>query len=243
MAKRTISISFPPFHVLAKHLVQDEDFLSDAKILLDIDDTKYSKLANSLIAEKDFIDRNKLNDIVQSVLGTNDQAKVISKIIWRLHKLMREQSNETLERSIELLGEAINEHSESLSKEQHGKLIKRIEELVVSPQSLSRQQKAEELAESIGKELESLQLICDIRPVFDESRSNIEGAIPISMLILDYADPGGSTSRIEIRMTEEQIRDLCDKSQHAKNKILVLKRMLTEKSISLPNTPATMDER
>ena len=75
--------------------------------------------------------------------------------------------------------------------EQRKLLADRIEKLVAVPAGLARQYKAEQLAEATGTELEDLQVICDLRPVFNEERSEIEGAIPISTLKLDVLGPNG----------------------------------------------------
>jgi hypothetical protein len=92
-----------------------------------------------------------------------------------------------------------------------------------------------------GAELSEVQLLCDIRPIFNEEHSEVLGAIPITTLKLDVVSVDGSISRLEIRLTEEQVYDFCDKVLNVNNKINTIKSILKEKSITLPKTPATMD--
>ena len=244
MARAAIPcFSSPPFSVIAEYLAKDEDFLADAHQVLGLEDSVCRALENSLAAEKSFLSFKRLNSVVQAVLGTESpEASKVSTFIWRLHRTIRRDSDETVERSVEILREAIGEHSETLTVEQRKLLADRIEKLVAVPTGLARQYKAEKLAEATGTELEDLQVICDVRPVFNEERSEIEGAIPISTLKLDLLGPNGLPSRIEVRMTEEQVADLFEKALYAQTKLSVIKKMLEENSIALPSTSATTDE-
>jgi hypothetical protein len=243
MAKATVRISMPPFSLIAEHLARDDDFLADAKVLLAIDVPAYEALRKRLAEDKSFLDRDSLVQLVLSALGPGSPADEIGRIIWRFHRLVRQKSEEPLEKSQAILCDAIRKHSKKLSKEDREKLAERITALAVAPQSLARHYKAEQLAESVGVKLLDAQLICDIRPVFDESRSEIEGAIPVSTLQLDIAQHDGSSSRIEVLVTEQQVLELCEKSQLAARKLSIIKRLLSAKSIAVPSTSATLAEK
>ncbi len=236
-------VTNPPFSVVAEYLAKDEDFLADAGEVLGLEGSVCAALEEALAAEKSFLSRRALKNVVQRVLGPESPvAKRVSAFIWRLHRTIRRDSDETVERSVALLREAISEHSEKLSVEQRKVLADRIERLVAVPAGLARQFKAECLAEATGTELEDLQVICDLRPVFNEERSEIEGAIPISILKLDVLGPNGLPSRIEVRLTEAQVADLFEKAHYAQTKLSVIKRMLERNSIALPSTSATTGE-
>ena len=232
-----------PFPIVAESYAKDEDFLADAKVVLALEDSVCAALSDALTTETSFLDRETLRGVVKRVLGPEVlDAEAVADFIWLLHRALRHESDETVDRSVALLREAIAEHSNKLTKQQKKQLADRIEKLVAAPSGLARQHKAEQLAEATGTELEDLQVICDVRPVFNEARSEIEGAIPISTLKLDVTNPDGSPSRIEVRLTESQVTDLCAKAQYAESKLLVIKRLLAEKSIALPTTSATVHE-
>jgi hypothetical protein len=237
------NLPYPPFSVLAKHLSRDEDFLADVQIILDLNTSKYSKLVTALASDESFLDSRKLTRLVQSVFKTAEEASKLAKIIQRFHKFLCENSDESPEQSLAMLCSALSEDTSKISSEDCAKLAKRIKDLVFVPQSLARQQKAEELAEATGIDIKDLQLICDIRPIFNDERSTIEGAIPISILKIDFSEPDGSVSRMEFSLTEEQILILCTKTQLAKNKISAIKRFLVEKEIKLPATSVTINEK
>jgi len=230
------------FRILAEHLVQDEDFVSDALTVLDIDDANFETLANGLRDSEAFLDRKTLSTIVEQVLGKADRSDTISHLVWRLNEMVRD-ADEPLQTAIAAFRHAVDETLEQKSEGDRKKLGERIERLVCTPPGFARQHKAQELTEATGAELDELQIICDIRPVFDEERSKIEGAIPVSTLIVDVVQTDGTSSRIQVRLNEQEVADLLSKAEFAKAKLAVIRRMLKDKSITLPATSATIDER
>ena len=81
-----------------------------------------------------------------------------------------------------------------------------------------------------------------MRPVFDEGRTQIEGAVPVSTLRLDLIESDGRTSSVEVRLSERQVADLCAKAESARRKVDVIKKLLREKKITSPKTSATLDD-
>lgn len=244
MARTVFSfVTTPPFSVIADYLAKDEDFIADAGAVLSLDAPVCAALESALIAEKSFLSRKMLNGIVERVLGSeSEEIKKVSAFIWRVHRTIRRDSDETVERAVALLRKAIEENTKELTEEQRKLLADRIEKLVAAPTGLARQYKAEQLADVTGTELEDLQVICDLRPVFNEERSEIEGAIPISTLKLDVLGPNGMPARIEVRLTEVQIADLFEKAHYAQTKLSSIKQMMAKCSIALPITSATVDK-
>ncbi|MCH7988631.1 MAG: hypothetical protein IID46_05690 [Planctomycetes bacterium] len=243
MARR-FNISFvgsPPFRMLGDHLVKDEDFLADARRLLTVEAERFERLASTLEEIDSFIDRERLTETVEEVLGATEDAKKIARTIWRLASMLRD-SDEPLEETVSLLKTAINEQMEQLQPDERKTLAERLDRLAARPSGFDRQHKAQQLAEATGKELDELQIICDLRPVFNDERTIVEGGIPVTTLHLDVID-SGTTSSIEIRLNEEQLNDVCDKAQAAIRKLTALKDLLVEKKITLPRTSATINER
>lgn len=235
------SVVRPPFRVLAEHLAQDDSFLDDARAILAMDETTVEALGDALAADESFLDRSNLERVLHRFLPAEDTAKDVSRTISRMADMLRD-ADEPLGSAVRLLKEAICEHSTKLEQEDRRKLGDRIEKLSVLPQGLTRQHKAEQLAEATGRELEQLQILCDLRPVLTEDRRTVEGAIPITTLTLQV-DDAGTSSTLEIRMTERQVIELCEKAEFARTKLETIKRMLEEKSIVMPRTSATVAER
>jgi len=99
-----------------------------------------------------------------------------------------------------------------------------------------------ELVDVIGAELDSFRIICDIRPIFDRSRERIDGAIPLTLLRLDYSKPDGESAVVEVRVTEKQITQFEDKIANAKLKLRMIKELLSRQELPIPKTKSTVSE-
>ena len=241
MAKRfRFSISGPPFGFIVQQLMDDDDFKKDARQLLGIEQERFEALADALVANDSFLDRDAVRSLAASHLGEAAEASQISHAIWRFAEILRD-ADQALDKAFAILREAINEQLEDFSKEEKEELLTRLQRLCVNPLGFNRQHKAERLAEATSKELENLQIICDIRPVFNEDRSEIEGAIPATLLQISFDDIGTSSS-LDIRLTESQLRDLEDKVGSARKKLRVIKDFLVAKSVAMPMTSATLTD-
>jgi hypothetical protein len=242
MGRRFFAFGTPPFQVIAEHLAKDEDFSHDVNRLLHISDDDLAALTRALVTSESFLDRKGLFALVDRFLGASENSTHIARIIWRLNEILRD-ADEPLEKAVGTLKQCISEFCTQIADGDRREAGERIEKLVVAPPALTRQHKAQRLAGATGAELEDIQIICDIRPVFNEERSQIEDAIPITMLRLDTIGLDGEGATIEIRLTEEQLTELCMKAELAKSKVSVIKKTLADKCITMPFTSATIDER
>lgn len=231
----------PPFRILIEYLVQQKDFLSDAGTILRLPEETYEELARALSAFNGFLDRKALSEITSQTVPSGNQPETVSGVIWRLNRYVRE-SDETLTESLQILKTAIQKHGTDFESEQRSQLGDRLATLIAEPLGFVRQHKADRLVEATGRELTDLQIICDLRPVFNEERTEIEGAIPVSTLTLDLVELDGNTTRLEVRLSKRQIADLCRKAESAKGKSALIEKMLADKGIVLPRTSATVDD-
>ena len=221
----------------ANHLVKDEDFVKDAQRILAIGPDQFEELAVALEQFSSFLSRELLTEVVVEAIGETDDAKKIGRTIRRLATVLRE-SEDPVGENVGELKDAINEHLTQLNSDERQTLGERLDRLAAKPSGFDRQYKAQELVDATGKELDGLQFICDMRPVFNEDRSTVEGVIPLTTLRIDISD-GDASSSMDIRLNEEQLNDLFDKSQIALRKLSMLKEFLPEKDITLPQTQAT----
>ncbi len=240
MARQLFSIGGAPFSFLAEGLARNEAFLSDVKLILQIDDEDLDRLHDALSQEESFLDQGTLSKIVENTLEASESSSRISATIWQLSQVLH-NADEQPEAAAAQLKEAIVKSSSGISETEGRKLGERLEKLAARPTGFARQSKAQRLSEATGAELEDLQIISDIRPVFNEDRSAIEAAVPVTTLRLDIVESAGSPSTIEVRLTEQQVADLLMKAECAKTKIAVIKKTLRDKSIVMPVTTATID--
>ncbi len=126
---------------------------------------------------------------------------------------------------------AADKYSSDFPESKNSALKERVRKLVLAPRGFKRQRKAETLAEATGADLSDINVICDIRPVFDNERKEIEGAVVISTLTLEILEPDGKLSSVECRLTERQLDDLYTVALNAKQKLTAIKNLLATKSI------------
>ncbi len=230
MARQRSVFGFaPPFRFIADRLLQDAGFLSDLKKVVDLSNANFESLAAELQAHPNFLIASDVSAIAQKVLSGPD-AEAIARALLRLHTVLR-GTEETDEEALAGLCAAAAKHADAFPEHKVTILKNRVQKLVLGPPGFKRQQKAETLAEATGADLSDLNIICDIRPVFDDARKQIEGALVISTLTLEILGLDGTLSSVECRLTEKQLDDLCRVSLNAKQKLEAIKKLLDDKSI------------
>jgi hypothetical protein len=123
-------------------------------------------------------------------------------------------------------------------------ILKRLREilpcLVQSYPALQRLKKAERLADVTGEAVESVELICDLRPIFDESRKEVEGMMPYTRLRLVVTGVDGLPRAFEAQLSYQQVRDLQEKAEKAITKLEVLRKDVEQwLPGGLPDLPLT----
>ena len=144
--------------------------------------------------------------------------------------------------AMDALGKAIEEKAESLEPQERRTLTDRLRKLVAEPIGIAKQYKARQLVDAIGAELDDFRIICDIRPIFDQKRERIDGAIPLAILRLEYSKPDGESAVVELRVTEKQIAKFGEKIANANLKLRMIKELLANYQIAVPKTKSTVAE-
>jgi len=239
MTTRKLVFGNPPFKFLADHLAQDEDFLDDAKQIIELDEDAYLRLATELAKSDDFLSRSDLAAIVRECV--DDASDRIATIIHRIGGIVHDADMDATD-AMDALAKAIEDKAESLDVQDRRKLTDRLRKLAAEPIGIAKQYKARELVDAIGAELDSFRIVCDIRPIFERSRERIEGAIPISILRLEYTTSDGDSAVVELRVTEKQITQFEDKIADAKLKLRMIKELLASQNVPIPRTKSTLSE-
>jgi hypothetical protein len=224
---------------LAEHLAQDEDFLDDVKQIIDLDEDAYLRLATQLAKADTFLSRSDLANIVGEVLSEGSER--IASIVYRIGGIVHDADMDAT-KAMDVLAEAIEQKAERLEAPDRRTLTDRLRRLVAEPIGIAKQYKARELVDAIGAELDGFRIICDIRPIFDRNRERIDGAIPLSILRLDYSKPDGESAVVELRVTEKQIAQLGEKVADAKLKLKIIKELLASQDLPIPKTKSTVSE-
>ena len=117
--------------------------------------------------------------------------------------------------------------------------------------SLDRYFKARLLTGVIGNLAQSVHLVCDLRPIFDETRERVEGLVPLTILRLTYAQQDGKKRELEIYVPQPLLTAMMKEAKKAEKKIKVLRdcgkvasrRCCRAFLIGITNEPRIQDSR
>ena len=129
--------------------------------------------------------------------------------------------------------------SESLTSEQLSQLKDRLPLLIREYPSRLRQLKAARLAEATGLRAESVDLICDLRPVLDESRSEIIGVIPITTLKIVASGVDQFPIAFEAILSAKDVQELLKEAESAVKELNVLGEFAAHNHIKIPAVDLT----
>jgi len=230
----------PPFKFLARYLVRDEDFIEDAKRILSLDQSEFESLATRLCQADGFLNKADIATLAEEAIANDDDARVVADIVYRLGKLLHD-ADVPAAKAMDQLADALADIDKGELGEPSARnsIVERFTRLAVDPVGLARQSKARKLAEATTGELDSIQVFCDIRPIFDQVLQRIDGAIPLSTLRIEYSTTEGDSSVTEFHATEKQLDELAETIEAAKRKLQIIKELLASQDIHVPTTKAT----
>ncbi len=109
--------------------------------------------------------------------------------------------------------------------------------------ALARQIKAEQLAAKAGMRAESIDLICDIRPVFDQARTAVEAVIPFTTLRIVAVDIGKLPVVFELTLSAKDVQDLRKKVDDTIQKLNAIGKLTEDIQLRIPDVDLTQTEK
>lgn len=98
-------------------------------------------------------------------------------------------------------------------------LLERLDLLIQPYPAVERFLKAESLVDRTGERLEEFEMICDLRPLFDSERKQIEGLIPRTVMKVVVTGEDGLPRAIEANLSRSQIEEIAQKAANARQKL------------------------
>lgn len=97
---------------------------------------------------------------------------------------------------------------------------------------IRRLRKANNLMTATGNGITGLTFICDVRPVYNDDRTDIEGFVPLATMKLFYDDANGEQEVIELTITSDDLDSIIERATKAREKLNVMQKKFSE---FLPN--------
>ena len=211
--------------------------LDDLKVIIDLSDETLDKLYKNLSKAEGFLNPKTLLANIQKFVEKSSISEALRRIILSFRPTQVDQILTSLEKKR-------NEKDFPFDNEQLERLKTILKNLIRSYPSLARFQKAERLADITGQQMEEVELICDLRPIFDETRKNVEGMMPYTRLHIVATGEDGLPNAFEVEMSKQQVFDLAEKALKAKSKLETLCQSIERWVPSgLPDLPLTRIHR
>ena len=216
---------FPPF---LEYPGASGVMVDDLKTIADLSDEQIAGIRQHLAEADGFLDPKRLLAVIREVIQDSKSAEAVRRAIRSLNP-------STTGRIIAGLEQDLDDKEFPFDR-----LKQVLSELIQPYPALTRFQKAERLAKVTGQQLETVELICDLRPIFDENREELEGMMPYTRLRVVATGEDGLPKPFEVDLTHQQVLDLAEKAGKAKSKLAVLRRSVeTWLPGRLPNLPLT----
>ncbi len=183
-----------------------------------------TELAKKLENESGFVTPDRLAEVVGEVLTDSSH---VNATLAALNNLRPDQVDQTI-RNLNDWREADQANAKQFPAEAFASLKEQLPLLIRDYPGLERYRKAEWLASVTGNTLETLELICDLRPVFDKGREVVEGLIPLTTLKLVYSGQDGVSQSVDVLLAADELDDLLNKANKAKQKLAALRECVNE---------------
>lgn len=224
-------------------LFRIESFQVDVRHVLAIPGDEFARALDAVTECHDsFIGLRRLGELLRGVSKTDEREALLRflTVFPRLAEAAFEDPKEFSER----LGELVKENFGDLAERDRRRLVERLVSVSsIASSGIKLAQKAFRVATILGHELESFELVCDLRPVFDDERTEVKGLIPVTTLqLVIEADDVGSKQTIQARISERDLKSLCKKAERARSKLDAMKAFVRSSGVPLPESQLTEDD-
>jgi len=202
-----------------EHPTAKEGMVKDLKAIIGLSDGKLAELHKHFNEAKGFLDPKALLATIQKVVEDSNAAEAVQRVLINIGPYQ-------VERIVTILKEGQKEEDFPFDQAKLKRLKQILKNLIRPYPALARFEKAERLAKITGQQLETVEMICDLRPIFDESRKNVEGMMPYTRLHIVATGEDGLPKPFEVELTHQQVIDLGEKAGKAKSKLEALRQSI-----------------
>ena len=214
-------------------------FVSDAKVLLDLPLDALRRIADDLTQYPGFLSDGMLDKIVAAALADepSEKASQLARVIRFGEYFFRGNKNgydSLISRLERWYHNEKKQEQELIDEKELHQIRERLHVVLKEYPGRIRQAKADRLAEATGLRAESIDLICDLRPVLDENRSNIIGFIPLTTLRIVASGVDQFPITFETLLSAKDVQTLYQVAETAVKKLNALGDFAAQHDIKIP---------
>lgn len=210
-------------------------FARAARVILEIEEAVLQAVAAELAAYSGFLSEATMGRIILRHVPDEDRAARLTRTLLIADAISRTGGN--IDRALEHLpGEQVppDGQDQVLSAADVAKLRKGFQLVGRSYPGRALQTKAEHLAEAVGLRAEAIDLLCDLRPVFDDLRTKVEGVIPLTTLRIVATGVDRIPVSFEVVLSAREVQNLLRKAEVAVQKLNVLGELAEQNNLPVP---------
>jgi len=213
-----------------------------AKVVLGTSEETLKRVAAELEAAEGYLSRDGLRRILLRELGDEKTASHFETLLRTTDVILQDRGGIDNLLSFLEKWQTENQDRQILSPDDLSDL-KRLLPLIVKPYpARHRQAKAERLATATGLRAESVDLVCDIRPVFDDGRTKVEGVIPFTTLKIVATGVDRFPVSFEAILSASDVVTLLKKAEAAVTKLNALGELAEYAKLPVPSVDLTETE-
>ena len=223
MADRILLIPGSPTGPVASMFVPQE-MIEALLAISEIPIEQIDALVAALERELGFPSPERLSELVRQAVKEDRRT---SAVLSALHNVPSERVQQVIQ-TIREWRERDDRNAELFPQEALARVEEKLPRLIRDFPALERCRKARRLASMLGNSAQALELICDIRPVFNAQRDLVEGMMPLTTMKIVYEAPDEETRVLEVQFSREMLNELVEKAQKAQQKLDVLNRSIAD---------------
>lgn len=213
-------------------------FRGDAELVAQVPQQEFDAVMARVAATPGFLSDRALAKLLAESVTHPDQRSALAKFLSYFARNRSVRGDEASGYAEKVAAEILGALGDKIAADTRETLVARLPLLLAPRPAIDRQVKAEGLLRKAGRRALSLDLVSDLRPVFDESRATVEGMIPVTTLRI-LGPQGLMEQPFEVQLSEKQLKDLAEKTALALKKLATLKAHLNASNIVLPDSSMT----
>ncbi|MEO0461334.1 MAG: hypothetical protein AAF219_10865 [Myxococcota bacterium] len=219
--------------MLFESALRSHGFHRDAAAIAELSDKAFNDCLKLFSETPDFPTREDLVRMVSDAIDDQEIGESVVRFFLQMNTFRRQ-----FDRSPEDFAEIVNERlkklaDEPLSEEGQTIVADRMIRIVEPLPTLERLAKARKLFEAVGSSVFAYDFYCDLRPVFDEDGTEVQGVVPAVVMSLSLEDPEDGLRTIQARLSSDDVEGMLSSLERVQNKLESLRIFAENKDISV----------
>ena len=198
------------------------EMLRDLYAISRLDTSKISSIVNSLRELDGLGSHETFEQAIKVLIGDTDDKDVAKSVRRAINSLSPSAIPEVIE-SLEKWVSAKSERKEFFTDESLTQLRANLTELISNNDYGKLIRKAERLLRDVGNEFRGMKFVCDLRPIFDDKREQVDAFVVLANLRVHYVNQCGDQQSFELALTEDELVQMGKDVEKALKKVEVLK--------------------